>query len=64
MAVMLAVRRSGVTLAIQSLEGRGLIRATRGTILIVDRNGLIEATGDSYGLSEREYRRLLGEDIS
>lgn len=59
-AVMLAVRRPGVTLALQLLESKGLIRSLRGTVMIVDRLGLIEATGGSYGLPEREYKRLLG----
>ena len=61
MAVMLAVRRSGVTLAVQSLEGRGLIKASRGTINIVDRTGLIQISNGAYGLAEREYGRLVGE---
>jgi CRP-like cAMP-binding protein len=57
-AVMLAVRRPGVTLAIQTLEGRGLIRATRGRIQVLDRDGLVALAGEGYGLPEREYARL------
>jgi CRP-like cAMP-binding protein len=60
LGLMLAVRRSGVTLAIQMLESKGLIRATRGTISIVDRNGLIAHANGAYGLPEREYRRIFG----
>lgn len=59
-SVMLAVRRSGVTLAVQVLEGKGLIRATRGSISILDRGGLITAANGAYGFAEREYERLLG----
>jgi CRP-like cAMP-binding protein len=59
-SVMLAVRRSGVTLAIQSLESRGLIHATRGSVRIVDREGLIEASAGLYGMAEQQYERLLG----
>jgi CRP-like cAMP-binding protein len=59
-ALMLAVRRSGVTLALQILEGKGLIRSTRGNITIVDREGLVEAANGAYGFAEREYQRLLG----
>jgi DNA-binding FadR family transcriptional regulator len=59
-SVMLGVRRSGVTLAIQILEGKGLIRATRGSVTIVDRAGLIEVANSSYGFAERHYERLLG----
>jgi CRP-like cAMP-binding protein len=58
LAVMLAVRRPGVTLAVQTLEGRGLIKARRGAIHIIDRAGLLELAGGSYGLPEREYARL------
>ncbi len=60
LALMLAVRRSGVTLAMQLLEGRGLIRSTRGTVTIIDRSALIEHADGAYGLPEREYERLLG----
>jgi len=59
-AIMLAVRRSGVTLAIQDLEGKGLIRALRGSIAILDRPGTIAAASSIYGVPEQEYRRLLG----
>lgn len=59
-ALMLAVRRSGVTLAIQILEGKGLIRASRGSITIVDREGLTAMANGAYGFAEREYKRLIG----
>jgi len=39
LAEMLGVRRPGVTVALQLLEGRGLIRATRGEIAVRDRQG-------------------------
>jgi CRP-like cAMP-binding protein len=60
LALMLAVRRSGVTLAIQILEGHGLIKATRGNVMIVDRDGLIAHASGTYGFAEAEYKRLLG----
>jgi len=60
LSVMLGVRRPGVTVALQLLEGRGLIRAQRGEILIRDRDGLV-ATAEGYGQSEAEYARLVGE---
>jgi CRP-like cAMP-binding protein len=59
MAMMLAVRRSGVTVALHALESVGAIRATRGRINIVDRARLRQAAGDSYGRPETEYRRLI-----
>jgi CRP-like cAMP-binding protein len=60
LGLMLAVRRSGVTLALQLLEGKGLIRAARGSITIVDRAGLVANANGAYGLPEREYRRIMG----
>jgi CRP-like cAMP-binding protein len=57
---MLAVRRPGVTEAIQMIEGRGLIRATRGLVAVLDRDGLATLAGAAYGVSEAEYQRLLG----
>lgn len=60
LALMIGVRRSGVTLAVAVLESGGLLRAT---IQILHREGLVEAAGDSYGLAEREYRRLWGQTI-
>lgn len=60
LALTLGVRRSGVTDALHVLEGRGLIRATRGQIAVLHRDGLIEAAGGSYGVPEAEYERLLG----
>jgi CRP-like cAMP-binding protein len=58
LALMLGVQRPGVTVAIHSLEGRGLIRATRGNIAVLDRKGLEAAANGSYGAPEAEYRRL------
>jgi hypothetical protein len=57
---MLGVRRAGVTVATHELEGRGLIKATRGRIRILDRGGLETAAEGSYGVPEAEYQRLLG----
>lgn len=60
LAVMLVVRRPGVTDAINTLEGYGVIKARRGCIRIVDRSGLERRSGEMYGHAEREYQRLLG----
>ncbi len=61
LGIMLAVRRSGVTLAVQMLEGKGFIRATRRTVRIVDRDGLVKHSEGSYGMAEREYERIMGQ---
>jgi CRP-like cAMP-binding protein len=60
LSMMLGVRRSSVTDAVHLLEGANLIKATRGNILIVDRDRLERAAGASYGVPEAEYRRLIG----
>lgn len=60
LAMMIAAQRSGVTLTLHELEGRGLIRARRGVVTIVDRAGLKQTAGDAYGKPELEYERLIG----
>jgi CRP-like cAMP-binding protein len=60
LSLMLGVQRSGVTLAIQEVEGLGLIRGTRGHVMLLDRRGLLALAGDSYGFPEAEYERLIG----
>jgi CRP-like cAMP-binding protein len=61
LALMLGVRRAGVTQAIQRLEERKLIRAAPGRLAIRNRRGLEKAANDSYGVPEAEYARLMGE---
>jgi CRP-like cAMP-binding protein len=58
-ALMLGIRRSGVTVALNEMEKRGLLRLQRGGLLVVDPIGLRELAGDSYGLPEAEYSRLI-----
>ena len=60
MAMMLGVRRPGVTTTVHILEGAGMIKARRSRIQILDRAKLEAAAGDSYGVPEAEYRRLIG----
>ena len=63
LAMMLGVQRPGVTLAVQALEGSGLIRAKRGSISVLDRTGLEEVADDAYGLAEAEYARVMGRAL-
>lgn len=60
LALMLGVRRSGVTNELHIIEGLGAIRATRGNVRIVNRRQLEDMAKGSYGLAEREYERLIG----
>ena len=59
MALMLAVRRAGVTDAVHKLEGRHLVKMARGQMQVLDRPGLEALAGGSYGQAEREHRRLI-----
>lgn len=48
LALMLAVRRPGVTIAIQALERKGLIEKGRGFIVLRDRPGLEKLSSVNY----------------
>jgi CRP-like cAMP-binding protein len=58
---MLGSRRPSITEAMQMLEGLGAIRATRGRIVVLDRDKLRDLAGDSYQVAEDEYERLMAE---
>ena len=60
LALMLGVRRPGVTEALQSLKQRKLIETGRNQITVLSRNGIEKMAGASYGVPEKEYRRLIG----
>jgi CRP-like cAMP-binding protein len=60
LSFMLGTRRPGVTNATHVLEGERLIRASRGTIDVLDRAGLEKRTDGCYGVPEAEYEQLIG----
>lgn len=60
MSYMLGVERPGVTAALSVLKRKSLIETQRGAVSVVDRAGLIELAGDTYGFPEAEYARLIG----
>ncbi len=60
LSLMLGVRRAGVTEMLKTFEDRGLISTRRGQITVVDRVNLEAVAGDSYGVPEAEYSRLIG----
>ena len=63
LAVMLGVRRAGVTVALHSFERRGLIAARRGQLTLINRAGIEEVAGSFYGIPEAERKRLMGETL-
>lgn len=59
LALLLGVRRQGVTEALHALEGLGLVRSSRNLIKILDRDGLQTAANGFYGVPEAEYVRMI-----
>ncbi len=60
LALMLGVRRAGVTEALHALRRQDLISYARGQITVKDRKGMERKAGAAYGVPEAEYRRLIG----
>jgi CRP-like cAMP-binding protein len=60
LALMLGVRRAGVTEAVQSLKRQKLIGGHRNQLVVLSRKGIERAAGNSYGTPKKEYRRLIG----
>jgi len=60
LAIMLGVRRVGVTKAASSLQKLGLIGYRRGDITVLDRRGLKTASCECYKADRESYARVLG----
>jgi CRP-like cAMP-binding protein len=60
LAMMLGVQRTGVSAAAGALQRAGLIRYKRGNVSIINRPGLERRACECYGVSKREFDRLLG----
>jgi CRP-like cAMP-binding protein len=61
LAVMLGVRRAGVTVAIHGFEQRGLVTTRRGQLTVVNRPGIEKVAGSFYGAPETELKRLFDD---
>lgn len=64
LALMLGVRRAGVTVALHDLEGRRVIKAIRGQITVIDRSGIEKLSNGFYGQPESEYFRLIATQLT
>jgi CRP-like cAMP-binding protein len=60
LALMLGVRRAGVTRAATALQKLGLIAYSRGDVVVLDRPGLKAASCACYRTDSETYRRVLG----
>jgi hypothetical protein len=61
---MLGVRRGGVTEAALQLQQAGLIRYTRGHIVVLDRHALEKRACECYAVVKHEYDRLPPEKVA
>ena len=59
LAMMLGVQRTGVSAAAGALQRAGLIDYARGHVTIKNRRGLERRSCECYGISKREFDRLL-----
>ncbi len=62
LAMMLGVRRSSVTVVLQSLKERGFLDYSRGKIEVRSRAGLEATACECYRAVRTRYERLLGPD--
>ena len=63
-ANMLGVRREGVTEAAGKLQSAGLIKYSRGRIIVLNRPGLEARVCECYEVVRQEFRRLLPDVIA
>lgn len=63
LAQMLGVRRASVTEVLRPLQTEGMIRASRGKVVILDPKRLADASCECYRVIRREYQRLLGSNV-
>ncbi|MFC7478407.1 Crp/Fnr family transcriptional regulator [Dankookia sp. GCM10030260] len=63
LAIMLGVRRAGITVAAGQFQAAGLIHYERGRMEVTDRPGLEAAACECYGVARRALDRLFGSKV-
>ena len=64
LAMMLrVVQRTDVTVAAGALQRAGLTGYKRGNVIILNRRGVMDRSCECYGVSKREFDRLLGDRV-
>ena len=58
LALLLGVRRAGISLIASSLQEAGLISYRRGLVTVIDRRGLEDAACECYAMVHRQLERL------
>ncbi len=58
LSLMLGSRRATVTLALHDLQQRHLIATERGSVTVLERDGLEDLANGFYGAAEAEQERL------
>ena len=64
LAQMLGAQRSTVTVAAGNMQRDGLIGYSRGKIQILDREKLVAATCECYGIVRSSYERILQKNAA
>jgi CRP-like cAMP-binding protein len=59
LAMMLGSRRSGVTIALATLQRAGYIQYAHGCITILDRRGLEDTTCECYAIAQKQFTGFL-----
>jgi len=64
LADMLGVHRPSVSVVAKNFQQAGLIRYARGSMTILDRNGLENASCECYRTVKKQFERMIGKSMS